>query len=198
MKSSSLRQSKDSDGIIQLQVNHLIERDAARNDHKFFCATLAPSMDLPLYAFIAREIREQHTSKNPVSEGARITSSTYRRANKCAPRSSEYTKQCRAELWAYQPRSVGDMSRSVVSKGARPRNQVIHFTTVSAALGVRCLRSIFSLLLTFAHEWKWEPKLILWIRRHRLPGYPRIPICSLAALASGSTTTDWNRNSFAP
>lgn len=158
MKSSSLRQSKDSDGIIQLQANHLIERDAARNDHKFFCATLAPSMDLPLYAFIAREIREQHTSKNPVSEGARITSSTYRRANKCAPRSSEYTKQCPAELWAYQPRSVGDMSRSVVSKGARPRNQVIHFTTVSAALGVRCLRSIFSLLLTFAHEWKWETK----------------------------------------
>jgi hypothetical protein len=31
-------------------------------------------------------------------------------------------------------------------------------------------------------------KLISWIREHRLPGYPRIPICTLAALARDPTT----------
>jgi hypothetical protein len=39
-------------------------------------------------------------------------------------------------------------------------------------------------------------KLILWIRGHRLPGYPRIPICTLAALARDFQSL--NRNSFAP
>src|ERR1700761_4993893 len=75
-----------------------------------------------------------HFEKEPVSEGARIMSRTYsRRANKCAPRTSEYAKQCRAcsTLGLINPRSFGDMSRSVAQR-ARPRNMVIHHTVLSA------------------------------------------------------------------
>jgi hypothetical protein len=82
--------------------------------------------------------------------------------------------------WAYQPRSVGDMSRSDGSKGARPRNIVIHHTLSAVRHpGVRCLRSIFSLLLTLHMNGSGNQAHFVdsWTSASRLSPDPHLYLC---------------------
>lgn len=71
------------------------------------------------------------------------------------------------------------------SKGgqtAKCSNSLYYSKRNSAALGVRCLRSIFSLLLTFAHEWKWEPSSFCGFVDIGFPVIPGSPFVHLPRL----------------